>query len=82
MAPHPELEALDWDAAGFSASFGPGRDEDALGVSAGASSCTYMGWGTTTSLHRGQRSGPAPFARKPPIVGCSVQAQNPRPAKR
>jgi L-lactate dehydrogenase complex protein LldG len=33
VTPHPELEALDWKEAGLTASFGPARGEDTLGVS-------------------------------------------------
>ncbi len=33
VAPHPELQRLDWTVAGLAASFGAGRDADALGVS-------------------------------------------------
>lgn len=33
IAPHPDLESLDWRVAGLAATFGPARDEDQLGVS-------------------------------------------------
>jgi len=33
IAPHPDLESLDWQVAGLAATFGPARDEDQLGVS-------------------------------------------------